>query len=245
LSPGSERRQRFDYAGSPAPLAISPAAPRTTLAVYFLVPQPRKTNREIEIKLRVTDPHVAIRAIQALGAVNQGRVFESNTLYDTPHSDLRRRGRLLRVRTESAASGTARIHSASIRRVVLTTKAPSRQRRAPKKRPRYKERAEREVVAGSHPRNWAAVFTRLGFQPQFHYEKYRTSFRLRGLHLDLDETPVGTFLELEGRPSAIDRVACALGYAPSAYIRGTYWDIYAADRRRRGRPIKNMVFPAK
>jgi adenylate cyclase, class 2 len=208
------------------------------------VPQPRKTNREIEIKLRVTDPHAAIRAIKALGAASQGRVFESNTLYDTPHSDLRRRGRLLRVRSESAAPGNARIHGLNVRRVVLTSKAPSRHRRAPRKTRRYKERAEKEVVA-SHSRDWRATLARLGFQPQFHYEKYRTSFRLRGLHLDLDETPIGTFLELEGHPAAIDQVARTLGYTTASYIRATYWDLQASDCRRHDRPMKNMVFPAK
>jgi adenylate cyclase class 2 len=240
-----ERRRRFDYAGSPAPLAISPAAPRATIALYFTVPQPRKTHAEIEIKLPVTDLAAAIRAIEVLGAVSHGRVFESNTLYDTPHSDLRLRGHLLRVRGEFTAPGTRRIHSPSVRRVVLTSKAPSRQRRAPKKRPRYKERAEREVVAPHDARDWRATLTALGFQPKFRYEKFRTSFSLRGLHLDLDETPLGTFLELEGHPAAIDRVARALRYPPSAYIRATYWDVYAADCRRRGRPIKNMVFSAK
>lgn len=208
------------------------------------MPQPKKTNREIEIKLRVSDLRGTIRAVQALGAVSRGRVFESNTLYDTPHSDLRRRGRLLRVRTESSAPGTSRIHGPTVQRVVLTAKAPPRQFRATKT-PRYKERAEREVFARYDARDWPSALAAIGLQPAFRYEKYRTSFRLRGLHLDLDETPVGTFLELEGHPAAIDRVARALGYHPSAYIRGTYWDVYAADCRRRGRPIKNMVFPAK
>jgi adenylate cyclase class IV len=220
-------------------------APPAALALYFPVPQPRKTNSEIEIKLPVTDLRATVHAIRALGAVSQGRVFESNTLYDTPHSDLRGRGRLLRVRTECAAPGTSRIHSTRVHRVVLTSKGPSRKHAANTKYLRYKERAEREVVADRDSRDWRATLAPLGFQPQFHYEKYRTSFRLRHLHLDLDETPVGTFLELEGHPAAINRVARALGYRPDHYIRATYWDVYAADCRGRGRPIKNMVFPAK
>ena len=81
-------------------------------------------------------------------------------------------------------------------------------------------------------------------RPTFRYEKFRTAYRLprSRLHLDLDETPVGVFLELEGEPRAIDRAARALGFAPSDYIRGTYWDVYAADCRRRGRIRRNMVF---
>ncbi|MGC1167481.1 MAG: class IV adenylate cyclase [Candidatus Acidiferrales bacterium] len=209
------------------------------------MPQPQKTNSEIEIKLPVTDPHTTIRAIKALGATSHGRTFESNTLYDTPHFDLRNSGRLLRVRTESAAPGLTRTHSTRVHRVVLTSKAPSRQHSASRKNRRYKERAEREVVASDRPHNWPAELARLGFEPAFRYEKYRTSFRLRGLHLDLDETPVGIFLELEGRPAAIERVARALGYTPAMYIRGTYWDVYAADCRRHNRKPGNMVFPKK
>lgn len=242
------RRQRFDYAGWPALLATSPAAPPSKLALYFSVPQLRKTIREVEIKLPVTDLRTTMRTLRAVGAVSRGRVFESNTLYDTPDSDLRRRGRLLRVRTESSPSENGRSrrkHPDRVRRIVLTSKAPPHQPQRAKEKSRYKVRAEREVVASHDARDWPSTLATIGFEPAFRYEKYRTSFRLRGMHLDLDETPVGTFLELEGHPAAIDRVASALGYRPSAYIRGTYWDLYAADCRRRGRPIKNMVFPAK
>jgi adenylate cyclase class 2 len=204
--------------------------------------QRRKTISEIEVKLRVSDIRATSRAIKALGAKSHGRVLEQNTLYDTPQSDLRRRGCLLRVRIETATDKS--VSKPRFRRVLLTSKGPPHQASHIKKKPRYKERAERELVADpSH--NWPAALAALGFRPSFRYEKYRTSFRLGGLHMDLDETPVGVFLELEGQPVAIDRVARALGRTSADYIRGTYWDVYAADCRRRGRQPKNMMFPVK
>ena len=87
-----------------------------------------------------------------------------------------------------------------------------------------------------------SVLRSLGLRAGFQYEKYRTAFRLPGLHLDLDETPVGIFLELEGSPQAIDRVSCALGFSPRYYIRKTYGDLYADDCCRRGRVPRNMLF---
>ena len=72
--------------------------------------------------------------------------------------------------------------------------------------------------------------------------KFRTSFRLPNLHLDLDETPLGAFLELEGAAKAIDRVSRALGYSTHDYLRSSYWDVYAAACRRLGRLPRNMVF---
>jgi adenylate cyclase class 2 len=193
--------------------------------------------REVEIKLRISDMSGLVRQLGRLGATPQGRVFERNTLYDTPDSDFRKRGRLLRLRIETPApSGAIR---GGRRRAVITSKTPAPARPGSP----YKQKFEREAPV-RYPEHWDRVLRSIGLRPGFRYEKYRTTFRLPGLHLDLDETPVGVFLELEGTPRAIDRVACALGFAPRDYIRGTYWDLYAADCRRRGRLPQNMLFRA-
>lgn len=195
------------------------------------------TNLETEIKLRVRNLPALIRRLRAIGARDHGRVFEENTLYDTPDADFRRRGRLIRLRIETSRNGH--------REAKLTSKAPPPiANRSRGSRPRHKERAEREVEVRD-PARAARLLQAIGLRPSFRYEKYRTSFRLGGLHLDLDETPVGTFLELEGRPAAIDGAAQKLGYSPKDYIRGTYWDLYAADCRRHGRKPKNMIFTSK
>ncbi len=207
------------------------------------MPERQKTNREIEIKLPITDLCAIQRKIVALGATPQPRVREQNTLYDTFQSDLRRRSMLLRVRVETPAPHNKR--AVSHERVILTSKAPPH--RSPSKTPsRYKERAEREqIVETKSSRRYIATLTSLGFRPTFRYDKFRTTFRLPNLHLDLDETPAGTFLELEGEPQAIDRAARALGFTKKAYLRATYWDLYVADCRRRGTNPKNMLFAAK
>lgn len=194
----------------------------------------RLTARETEIKLRIADVNALRRTLRRLGATSRGRVLERNALYDTPDGDLRRRGRLLRLRIETPA-GLPGIRGGS-RRAVITAKSPALS--APGSR--YKEKLERERGVPI-PRSWPGILRGLGMQPAFRYEKYRTAYRLPGLHLDLDETPVGDFLEIEGSPRAIDSAACALGFSPRDYIRGTYWDLYAADCRRRGRPPENML----
>ena len=191
--------------------------------------------REIEIKLRIADVPALTRGLRRLGAASRGRVLERNILYDTPDADFRRCGRLLRLRIETpVASGAIRGGS---RRAVITAKAPIPSSRDS----RYKQKLEREVELAS-PGRWPGALRSLGLRPSFRYEKYRTCFRLPGLHLDLDETPIGDFLELEGSPRAIDRIARALGFSPRDYIQSTYGDLYAADCRRRGRFPRNMLF---
>ena len=200
------------------------------------MPRHVRTSREIEVKLRVADLPALVRNLKQLGARLRGRVLEQNTLYDTPSADFRRRGCLLRLRIETPARSKLLPGGAGC--AILTSKAPVPQAG---RRPRYKERLERELAVET-PARWPSALRAVGLRPSFRYEKRRTTFRLPGLHLDLDETPVGTFLELEGRPGAIDLAAKALRYTSRDYYRGTYWDVFAADCRRRGITPRNMVF---
>jgi adenylate cyclase class 2 len=210
----------------------------------------RATKREIEIKLPVHDLAALLRALRRIGAASKGRVFEQNSIYDTPDSAFRQTGRLLRLRLETPAPRSARATGTRLvrpklrpRRAILTAKAPPHPGGRGSHRARYKERLERELVLHD-PTQFARAIASLGLRPTFIYEKFRSTFELPDLHLDLDETPVGTFLELEGSPRAIDRAARALGFSPRDYFRGTYWDVYAANCRRRGQPLKNMAFPS-
>ncbi|HTU35181.1 MAG TPA: class IV adenylate cyclase [Candidatus Acidoferrum sp.] len=198
------------------------------------------TNLEIEIKLRVENLPNLLRRLHQIGARDRGRVFQQNTIYDTPDADFHRHGRLVRLRTETAKNRR--------RKAKLTSKSPPDPTKTRSKRkepaPRHKRTLERELEVRD-PSRTARLLEAIGLSPSFRYEKYRTSFHLGRLHLDLDETPIGTFLELEGRPAAIDRVAKRLGYTPADYIRGTYWDLYAAYCRRQRQQPRNMVFSRK
>jgi adenylate cyclase class 2 len=230
-----------DYAGTLARLAtffvLLAWARFSILAgeLYSAMLGSRRTNREIEIKLPVADISELIRKLGRLRATCGGRVLERNALFDTPDSDFRRRGRLLRVRVETPAPFG--LVPGGLQRTLITSKAPA----SAAGRSRYKQRLEREVVVQS-AKSLPPIFRSLGLRPGFRYEKYRTSFRLPGLHLDLDETPVGVFLELEGAPGAIDHAARSLGFSRRDYIRSTYWGLYAADCRRRGCFPENMLF---
>jgi adenylate cyclase class 2 len=109
---------------------------------------------------------------------------------------------------------------------------------------RYKQREELELTV-RNPGMLNKILSSLGYGPGFRYEKYRTTYRLRALpHLavDLDETPVGVFLELEGPRPAIDKAAKLLGYSPQDYSDQTYWDVYRDYCGRHGIPVRNMVF---
>jgi adenylate cyclase, class 2 len=217
------------------------------------MPRKSDTHQETEIKLAVKDLPGLVEKLRAMGVKPSGRVLERNTLFDTDDSDLRNRGRLLRLRAETPAP--AEFAPGGPARMILTSKAPGPPSSETGKSALYKHNLEREVVLrpartkkpGSKrtllDRGWPFALGCIGLRSKFRYEKYRTSFVFQDVHVDLDETPVGAFLELEGSPDAIDLVARELGYGPRDYIRATYYDLYAAKRRKKGRAVGHMLFP--
>jgi adenylate cyclase class 2 len=181
-------------------------------------------SHETEIKLAVADPKTARRLLLAAGfRVSRPRVFEANTVFDTPELSHRQAATLLRLR-EAGGTGT------------MTYKGPP-------ETGRHKSREELEVEV-SDTAALAAILSRIGFQPKWRYEKYRTEFRQprRAGVAMLDETPIGVFLELEGTAPWIDRTARRLGFRETGYITGSYGSLYREWCGRRGRKAGDMVF---
>jgi adenylate cyclase class 2 len=211
---------------------------------------------EIEIKLHVKDPKELRAALKRLGAhlvsAESERVHEWNVVFDTSEERLRTRGELLRIRTETARGSNSRRGGTKKERSLLTFKQPVQGRSLPAERAgklrRHKIREEIELHIGD-AKALTTIFEGLGLRGWFCYEKFRTTFRLpgsqkwaQGLLIELDETPIGTFLELEGPPKAIDRAARELGFARRDYIVTNYLTLYREECRRRGETPGHMVF---
>jgi len=204
--------------------------------------------REIEIKLRIRDLPGFRRALAKLGvrssAGRSGRVREQNILFDTAAHRLKKRGQLLRIRTESPVGRRRKGGPRSL----VTFKRPLVVRGSSKKDERHKVREEIEMEI-SDAKALAMIFEGLGMPSWFRYEKCRTAFRLRasnawakGLLIELDETPIGVFLELEGPANAIDRTAKALGFETSDYVLANYMVLYREYCRDRGEEPGDMLF---
>jgi len=215
--------------------------------------------RETEIKLRVENIAEFRKKLQRIGARTvargSGRVQEWNTLYDTAAADLRGRDELLRIRVETAAERSS--SKGRKKRVVLTFKGPVKRASVDVKNEstrndpygqNHKVREEIELEVGG-AKELGTIFARMGMRESFHYEKYRTTFRMpesdrwaKGLLIELDETPIGTFVELEGPAAAIDRAARLLGFSKDEYVLTNYLRLHAEECIRRGERVGDMVF---
>jgi adenylate cyclase, class 2 len=180
---------------------------------------------ENEVKLRYAGPpEQAYAMIEARGyRVVEPRTLESDRLFDRPEGDLRKSDQLLRLRRAGDQS-------------VVTYKGPAI--RAP-----HKSREEIEFNV-SDPAALVAVLNRLGFEPVFHYEKYRTKFAASGEPgiITVDETPIGVFLELEGPPLWVDQTAARLGLSSAEYLTSSYASLYAEYRRSNPSAPAHMTF---
>jgi adenylate cyclase class 2 len=121
----------------------------------------------------------------------------------------------------------------------LTFKGPASRSR------RYKTRQESETEL-TNAQAAGDVLLQLGLEPVFRYEKYRSVHAGRGRwsggEVMVDETPIGDFVELEGSPAWIRRLARALGATEQEFITQDYSVLYAAWCRRRRLPVRHMVF---
>jgi len=166
-------------------------------------------NLEIEVKIPwTTGTDAARRAIENAGyAQSDARILESDTVFDLDSGALRAGDQLIRLRRTGD-------------RAIVTYKGPARP--GP-----YKSREEIEFDI-SNAAAFTQVLDRLGYQPRFRYEKYRTKFTAPGEPgvISIDETPIGVYLELEGEPDWIDRTAVRMGLSRDAYLNRSYSKLY-------------------
>ncbi len=180
------------------------------------------SHKEIEIKFQVEDARALNRRLRQSGfRLVTPRTHEMNTLYDLPWQRLRRRGELLRLRQYGP-------------KWVLTHKAKG-------KAGRHKTRVENETQVADGGK-MDIILRALGLAPTFRYEKFRAEWSDGKGHVVVDQTPIGTFGEIEGPARWIDQTARRLRVPPDRYITETYATLFFAWKKRTRSSAREMTF---
>ena len=178
---------------------------------------------ETEVKIRIESVEEFVKRLLLYGAVRVSeRSLEDNILFDFPDDGLKRARCILRVRSVGG-------------RGVLTYKG------APRPDVVFKTREELETGV-ENPETAIEILERIGMKRGFRYQKYRQEFVLNGVHVAVDETPVGNYTELEGTEGEILNLAAKLGVAESLFIRKSYHALYLDYCNERGVVPESMVF---
>jgi adenylate cyclase, class 2 len=180
------------------------------------------SKQEIEIKFRIDGVRGLLRRLRASGFRQEiPRTREQNTLYDLPGRVLQRRGEVLRLRKYG-------------NQWLLTHKAKGRVTR-------HKTRVETETEIADGEK-LEAILRSLGYSPAFRYEKFRAQWSDRQGKVVIDETPIGSFGEIEGPARWIDRTAQRLGIDRTSYITQSYVELFFAWKRRTRSRARAMTF---
>ncbi len=178
---------------------------------------------ECEIKIPVTDlVAVESRLRRAGGRRLCASATETNVLFDTAQGELTASGRVLRLRRVAE-------------RAVLTYKGPATMDGAVKRR----HEIEVEVPPGAR---LLELLGALGFEPSVRYAKRRERWQLGAVEVDLDHTPIGDFVELEGAPEELGETARRLGLDLETAVPESYIELWQNYRRTRPELGRDMIF---
>ena len=109
---------------------------------------------------------------------------------------------------------------------------------------RMKIREEHETVV-SDGDVLTRVLESLGLHVWFRYQKYREEFSAGDVTIAIDETPVGTFVEVEGGEAGVIAMTEALGRTSADFILDSYRGLFIKHRDAFGLGQDDMVFTAE
>lgn len=187
--------------------------------------------QEIEVKFYVRDlAKVEQHLIKNNARLAQKRVLETNLRFDTADTALGRYRRVLRLRRPAPG------FSANDPQGLLTYKGPTQSGQA------ISIRQEIEVVVSDFE-TASHLLEALGYQMVVMYEKWRTVYLLDQVDIDLDETPLGNFIEVEGpNTAAIQDVAQKLDLDWEARSGESYMALFNRVRLVKELTVQNLSF---
>ncbi len=177
---------------------------------------------EIEVKFHLTDPDGIRRRIRSLDAAFGGVSDELNLRFEDAADSLVKKKMLLRLRK---ADG-----------ITLTCKSPAQRADT-----QFKVHQELEVTVSDFG-TMQAILETLGYHIAQRYEKRRETYTIGDTVLCLDTMPYGDFLEIEGEPDAIRKIAGQLGLDWSKRILSNYLAIFEDLRRQLGLSFTDVTF---
>jgi adenylate cyclase class 2 len=182
-----------------------------------------KDNQENEVKFYLADLKDFEAKVLMRGAtLTHTRVFETNLRFDLPSGELTAARRVLRLRKDDRAH--------------LTYKGPMQLGQ------QISSRSEIELVVSDFDQA-RTLLESLGYIVSVMYEKWRITYRIGLMEIDLDELPYGSFCELEGpNAESIQLMTGSLKLNWDARVLESYLAIFDKVRISQNLKVKNLTF---
>ncbi len=174
---------------------------------------------ERELKFKVDDqPELRARLVD-LGAERASSHFEDNWVFDRD-GELLDKGCVLRLRLDG--HGT-----------LLTFKGPPSFEGAVKVRAEFESRVD-------DSKGMRGLLEQLGYRVATRYQKKREEWRVGGIMVAIDNTPIGAYAEFEG--DGVEKLAKRCGFEAEDAESRSYLELYADHRQEHPDLPVEMVF---
>ena len=173
------------------------------------------TETEVKIKIEAVEP-VRQKILALKAELYKKRALQTDVYFGNPR--IRKKDQTLKIRDNA----------------IFTYKGPSEK----KKNIRSNEEIEIRIDNAAYLQ---MILERIGYLPYWKKERYRESFLLNMTQICIDETPMGNFIEIEGKQENIIDIAKKLGFSQKNFIAegyGKLWREYAKKNKLKG----DMVF---
>lgn len=180
-------------------------------------------SKELEVKFYITNFQKMENRFKSLGGLMlQPRKHEHNLIFDTPDGKLTQDHQILRLRQDIDCYLTFKGPGSSVNGVY--------------------SRKEIEIAISDFDKA-KELLEALDFKVTMTYEKYRTKYNFDGVHVTIDEMPIGNFIEVEGPDGdKIKTISLKLGLAWETRILDSYDTLFHTLCNRLGVGITNMTF---
>lgn len=180
-------------------------------------------DQEIEVKFFLKDHEALMQKIAALQLpCSQERIHEFNLRYDLPDGSLVAQNQVLRLRKDTQARLTFKGPGVMEEDILL--------------------RKEIEIEVSDFEAT-QRLLEALGYQVVMMYEKFRANYLLGSLVMSVDETPLGLFVELEGKsPAQVHQAAQTLGFDWEARINLSYSALLNLFNQKTSRALRDLSF---
>jgi len=192
---------------------------------------------ETEVKIAIQNEKKLKRLLSTLdGLVETNRCLEDDILYDFTDQRLLLWGFILRTREKHFLG---RDFGEGITEYIITWKGPVKEKHADLK-------IMEEIEFPVETKELMIKFVRsMGLEKIFRYQKYRTLYTLSRVKILVDETPMGFYMELEGNPDSIHKIASKLGFSKEEYITENYYQLWQEYRKKLSIKSFDMVFDSR
>ena len=177
---------------------------------------------ETEVKLFTPDHDLIRKKLADASAIlTKPCVFERNVRYENAGGTLTSQGIVLRLREDSKIRLTYK-EAGSINDGVVS-------------------RYEAEVDVSDFE-IMQAILGKLRYMPYMIYEKYRTTYELRGAEIVLDEMPYGNFTEIEGSVEIIEDLIQVLDLSSAPRYGDSYTRLFENVKQHLQLSFRDLTF---